>query len=104
MVGGGAAASTVHPGSVNSAASAGDRSNSREERIISSDAETAAIKGTRHFVNAEYSRKLSIGVWDGLREKFEAGFVNGHVPSVGGVCPTTVRFGLSSPKPPPSSS
>ncbi len=50
------------------------------ERIISSNAETAAIKGMHHVMNAEYSRKLSIRIGDGLREKFEAGYINGLPP------------------------
>jgi len=50
------------------------------ERIISSNAETAAIKGMHHVMNAEYSRKLSLHIEDGLREKYEAGYANGHCP------------------------
>ena len=50
------------------------------ERIISSNAETAAIKGMHHVMNAEYSRKLSLRIEDGLREKYEAGYANGHCP------------------------
>jgi DNA invertase Pin-like site-specific DNA recombinase len=50
------------------------------ERIISSNAETAAIKGMHHVMNAEYSRKLSLRIEGGLREKYEAGYANGHCP------------------------